>query len=124
MKALAWMVVIGVTAAAFGADTTYTGYLSDKMCAGTGKGAMDGADLKTNPGDHTVACEVACAKSGYGLMMKDGGTYKFVPFSGKGDALAMSLLKSTTRTKGMYVEVTGTMKGGAIDVSGMKEASM
>ena len=124
MKVLGWMVVLSVTVAAFGADATYKGYLSDKACAATGKGAMDGADLKNHPGDHTVACEVACAKSGYGLMMQDGAAYKFVPFSGKGNDLAASLLKSTTRTKGMYVEVTGSMSGGNLDVSGMKESSM
>ena len=124
MKVLGMMIALSVTVAAFGADTTYKGYLSDKACAKTGKGAMDGADLKHSPGDHTVACEVACAKSGYGLMMKDGATYKFVPFSGKGNKLASSLLKSTTRTKDMYVEVTGYMKKGTIDVEGMKEASM
>lgn len=124
MKALGWMMALSLTMAAFGADTAYKGYLCDKMCAGTGKGAMDGADLKNKPEDHTVACQVACAKSGYGLMMKDGATYKFVPFKGKGNELATSLLKSTTRTKGMYVEVTGEMEDGAIEVSGMKEAEM
>lgn len=124
MKVLGWMMALSFTIAAFGAAPAHKGYLCDKMCAGTGKGAMDGADLKNNPGDHTVACQVACAKSGYGLMMKDGATYKFVPFTGKGDELATSLLKSTTRTKGMYVEVTGDMKDGSIEVSGMKEAEM
>ena len=124
MKAHEWIIALSVTVAAFGADTTYKGYLSDKMCASAGKGMVDGADLKNKPEDHTVACEVACAKSGYGLIMKDGATYKFVPFSGKGNELASSLLKNTTRTKDMYVEVTGYMKQGSIDVKGMKETNI
>lgn len=123
MKALGWLVALGVTAAAFGADGTYKGYLTDKMCAGSST-AMDGTDMKTHPGDHTVACAVACAKGGYGLMMQDGSTYKFVPFSSKGNDLAAAMLKSTTRTKGMYVEVTGSMNGSNLDVSQMKEGHM
>ena len=124
MKAIGWVLALGLSIAAFGADTAYKGYLCDKACAATGKGAMDGADLKNRPGDHTVACQVACANSGYGLMMKDGAAYKFVPFTGKGDELATSLLKKTTRTKGMYVEVTGDLKDGSLMVSGMKEVDM
>ena len=49
MKAHEWIIALSVTVAAFGADTTYKGYLSDKMCASAGKGMVDGADLKNKP---------------------------------------------------------------------------
>lgn len=124
MKALGWIMALSCAVAAFGADTAYKGYLCDRACAEAGKGAMDGADLKTNPGEHTVACQVACAKSGYGILMKDGMAFKFVPFTGKGDELAASLLKTTTKLKGVYVEATGEMKDGSLMVSALKESEM
>jgi hypothetical protein len=118
------MVALVVSAAAFGAGTTYQGYLCDKACATSGKLALDGADLQKNPGEHTVACMVACAQGGYGLLMKDGATYKFVPFSGKGNEQAAALLKTTARTKEMSIEVTGEMKGDSLEVAGMTETGL
>ena len=78
---------------------------------------MDGTDAKNSPCDHTVACQVACAKSGYGLMMKEGAAYRFVPFTGKNWPLPCSRKPLEGRARGGDRD----LKDGSLMVSGMRE---
>jgi hypothetical protein len=124
MKIATWIVTLGLATAGFAADTTFKGYLADTYCGSAGMSKMDGADLTNAPAEHTVACQIACVKGGYGVMLQEGKTYKFVPFDAKGNELASALLKSTKKTKGLFIEVAGSKKMDAISVTSLKEASM
>jgi hypothetical protein len=121
MKVAALFLALGVAVAGFAADSTYKGYLADTYCGAKGHGGMDGADLVNSPGDHTVACQVACAKGGYGVMLKDGMTYKYVPFDAKGSELAAQVLKTTKKEKGPKVVVTGSLEKGTLRVASLVE---
>lgn len=121
MKIASLMLALSLTTAGFTADMTYTGYLTDKACGAAGSSKMDGSSETNAPQEHTVACQIACAKSGYGVMLQEGSTYKFVPFDAKGSAMATKLLKTTKKTKGPIVMVTGTQKDGVIQVASMME---
>ncbi len=123
MKSPALLLSLCLAASGFAADTTYKGYLADTLCAKSGHG-MDGSDLLNAPKDHTVACQVACASGGYGLMVQKGAAYTFVPFDAKGNELALALLKGTKNAKAPFVNVMGSMKMDTLVVSSIKEAAM
>lgn len=84
---------------------TWSGTLVDVMCKGK--------DLA----GHTRECAVACAKSGYGLVMADG---KFVKFDESGNARAFSMLKKSTKEKDLKAKVTGTMDGDTMRVESLE----
>lgn len=96
-------------------QTTWTGYLVDKMCS-----KCIAADA-AKAANHTKECltEDHCASSGYGVAIEGGKWYKF---NKKGDELAAALLASTTRDKGMKVTIKGTMKKGKINVTNISES--
>ena len=108
------------------APMTYSGYLADKLCADAGT-AFDGANMKTNPENHTLKCLLAkqCVASGFGLMMKDKDAkeYVFYKFDSKGDKLTKKLLAATKKQKDFFIEVVGTMYGKTIKVKSLKEAA-
>lgn len=80
---------------------TWTGTVVDVMCKGK--------DLAS----HTAKCGVACAKSGYGLVLSDG---KFVKFNESGNARTLAALKAATKEKDLKAKVTGTLRGEVIQV--------
>lgn len=123
MKFHTLLLSLCLAASGFAADTTHKGYLADTLCAKSGHG-MDGSDLMNAPKDHTVACQVACASGGYGLMVQKGTSYTFVPFDAKGNELALALLKGTKSAKAPFVSVMGSMKMDVLVVSSIKEAAM
>ncbi len=123
MKAALW-IALTFAVSGFAADMTYQGYLADKACGAAGMSKMDGSDEINAPQEHTVACQLACAPSGYGIMVKEGMTYKFVPFDAKGSELALKLLKETKKEKAPWVAVTGSLAKGTLQVTGLKEAAM
>lgn len=104
------------------------GYLSDKLCSTTSNGiSADGANMKTNPENHTVSCMLvdSCSKSGFGLMIKGkDGMYTFTKFDKNGNEKALTLLKNTKRQNGMYVEVSGKKIKNEIIVSSIAEKEM
>jgi hypothetical protein len=124
MKIAALVLSTAVAISGFAADMTYKGYLADKFCGVAGTGKMDGSDLVNAPGDHTVACQIACASGGYGMMIKDGATYKFTPFDAKGNEMAATILKTTKKTKGPTVTAMGVMKDGVLQVTSLMESEM
>jgi hypothetical protein len=99
----------------------YAGYLMDAACGVPGKG-MDGVDVAHFPQDHTTACLVDCTASGFGISIKDGMAYKYIPFDKAGSDLAnQAVLKKTTRNKGVAIEVEGMLSGGILTVKSIKE---
>ncbi|MBM3734543.1 MAG: hypothetical protein FJW39_02050 [Acidobacteria bacterium] len=83
------------------AAETWSGAIVDVMCKGR--------DLAS----HTRQCNIDCAKGGYGLVLADG---KFMKFNERGNARALTLLKSSTKEKDIKAKVTGTLDGEVIRV--------
>ncbi len=96
----------------------FTGYLVDVTCGLTGKG-LDGANLVTNPDDHTMHCLEACAASGFGVMLEnsDGETFKFVKFDGMGNNLSNEILSNMTENTSAFVTARGYIEDNIIAVS-------
>lgn len=63
---------------------------------------------------HTAKCSIACAKSGYGLVLGDG---KFVKFDEAGNAKTLAALKTTSKDKDLKAKVTGSLDNEVIKVS-------
>lgn len=72
---------------------------------------------KANPDAHTKSCAMACAKSGFGILAKDGS---YLKFDAKGNAEAMKLLESTNKADHLRVDVSGTKEGSVIHVQSLK----
>lgn len=115
MKQIAVFFFISISASFLFAQTSWTGYLADKMCSARL------ASSEAKAAGHTKEClvEEHCAKSGYGVIV-DGKYYKF---DKKGDELAAALLKSSSKEKGFKVTVTGAMKKKKISVTDLVEAN-
>jgi len=79
--------------------------LVDKMCV---------EKVKSDPDKHETSCLIACAHSGYGVLMSDG---TWVKFDKKGNEEALKALKATKKTEGIRVTVTGEKQGDEIKVS-------
>jgi hypothetical protein len=72
---------------------------------------------KANPDAHTRACALACAKSGFGIVDKDGN---YLKFDTKGNQEATKLLESTNKPDHLRVDVSGKTEGGVIHVESLK----
>ena len=96
--------------------TTLRGYVVDKACAG--KMAQKANAMEKAEG-HTKDCALndQCAASGFGIF--SGG--KFTPFDEKGSARAKELIEKSKREKGLYFEARGTVTGGTMDVTSLRE---
>ena len=105
-----------VAATADAKTTTLRGYVVDKACAG--KMAQKSNVMEKAEG-HTKDCALndQCAASGYGIF--SGG--KFTPFDEKGSARAKELIEKSKREKGLYFEARGTVTGGTMDVTSLRE---
>jgi len=97
------LLLSALAAAAFA--ETWSGAVVDVMCKGK--------DLAS----HTTKCAVACAKSGYGLVLSDG---KFMKFDEGGNAKALALLKSASKESDLKAKVTGTLDGDVVKVSSIE----
>jgi len=113
-----------ISAAAATGAQTYTGYMADILCVDSGT-AADGANMATNPENHTVMCALMkpCIKSGYTLLVKNSsGSFDSLPLDKKGNKLAVKYLKNTDKTDNIYVNITGTMMNNMIQVDGITDA--
>lgn len=72
---------------------------------------------KANADAHTKSCALACAKSGFGILDKQGN---YLKFDAKGNQEAMKLLESTNKQDHLRVDVSGTQEGGVIHVQSLK----
>jgi hypothetical protein len=83
----------------------WTGSLIDVMCK------------DKDPATHTRKCAIACAKSGYGLVVAGG---RFLKFDEAGNAQALKALRETPKEQDLKATVTGTLDGDVIQVQSIK----
>ena len=72
---------------------------------------------KSNPDAHTKSCALACAKSGFGIVDKDGN---YLTFDAKGNQEARSALESSSKQDHIRVNVSGKREGDVIHVERVK----
>ncbi|MBM3774370.1 MAG: hypothetical protein FJW37_04325 [Acidobacteria bacterium] len=101
MKRLALLAVFPALAGA----ETWSGTLVDVMCRNR--------DLA----GHTTKCALACAKSGYGLVLADG---KFLKFDEAGNSKTLATLKATAKEKDLKVTITGAQADDTIRVQAIE----
>jgi len=75
------------------------------------------ATAKADPDAHTRACAMSCAKSGFGILDKDGN---YLKFDDKGNQEAMRLLQNTDKKDHLRVNVSGKKDGDVIHVQSLK----
>lgn len=101
MKALILVLSLALIGSAALAET-WNGTLMDAMCK------------DKDAASHTRECAINCAKSGFGIVTADG---KFVKFDAAGNKQALAVLNKSTKEKDLKAAVTGTLKGGVINVA-------
>lgn len=112
---------------AFAGSRAYTGYLADNLCVESGV-AADGADMATNPGDHTVGCALMkpCIESGYTLLIENSsGTFDSLPLDDKGNRKAVRYLKKLERAgkeDNILVSISGTVRDNKLQVERIEDA--
>ena len=119
------LVVAGVFAFAQGEQAaqqqqppvTLTGYLIDNLCAKAHAGDEEG--MRETAKGHPTACALmpSCTAAGYSLV-SDEKTYKL---DEAGNKFALSVLKATKATKGLQVEVEGTLDGDSLRATKVSE---
>ena len=72
---------------------------------------------KADPDSHTRSCALACAKSGFGIIDKDGN---YLKFDAKGNEEAQKLLESNNKADHIRVDVSGKKEGSVIHVESVK----
>jgi hypothetical protein len=75
------------------------------------------AKAKADPDSHTRSCALACAKSGFGIIDKNGN---YLKFDAKGNQEAMKLLESSNKQDHIRVDVSGKKEGSVIQVASVK----
>jgi hypothetical protein len=72
---------------------------------------------KANPDAHTRSCALQCAKSGFGIIDKDG---QYLKFDAKGNQQALKLLQESNKKDHLRVDVSGKLEGDVIQVESLK----
>ena len=72
---------------------------------------------KADPDSHTRACALKCAKSGFGILDKDGN---YLKFDAKGNQEAVTLLQNSDKKDHLRVNVSGKKEGDTIQVESLK----
>ena len=72
---------------------------------------------KANADAHTRSCALACSKSGFGIVDKDGN---YLKFDSKGNQEALKQLQESSKKDHLRVDVTGTKQGDVIHVDSLK----
>lgn len=67
------------------------------------------------PDEHTRACALKCAASGYGVW-SDG---KYIKFDAAGNEKAVAALKASSKTDHLRVNVTGQLDGETLKVESL-----
>lgn len=109
MKRISLMMVLAVAIPAFAAGETWNNVsIIDTQCS---------PKAKANPDAHSRDCALTCAKSGFGILDKDGN---YLKFDAKGNAEATKLLQNSTQKDHLRVSVTGEKQGDTIQVKSLK----
>lgn len=72
---------------------------------------------KAKPDEHTRACALQCAKSGFGIVAADGS---FLKFDDSGNSKVLAALNASKKTDQLRVSVTGERQGDTIKVASVK----
>ena len=72
---------------------------------------------KADADAHTRSCALACAKSGFGIVDKDGN---YLKFDSKGNQEALKQLQDSSKKDHLRVDVSGTKKGDVIQLESVK----
>lgn len=109
MKRMTVVLTLVLAFPAFAAAENWTNVsIVDSQCS---------TKAKANPDAHTLSCAMACAKSGFGILTKDG---QYLKFDSKGNQEAMSALQSSKQKDHLRVNVTGEKQGDIIHVRTLK----
>lgn len=118
------LAALGAVSLYAGMNETFTGYLADNLCIENGT-APDGANMRTNPEDHTVMCALMkpCIESGYSVLVKNGmGEFDAYKLDRKGNKKAEDFIRSLNREADIYVNVVGTLRGDTLRVREITDA--
>lgn len=109
MKRMTFVLAFVLAFPAFAAAESWTNVsIVDTQCS---------TKAKANPDAHTRACALACAKSGFGILDKDG---QYLKFDSKGNQEASKILESSSKKDHLRVDVTGKKEGNVIHVQSLK----
>ncbi len=118
----ACLVIFGViqTPALSNTSGKWQGYLVDRQCADS---VRDDSDPRSFIQHHMKSCALMpnCKVLGYSIytLTRPKGTW--FDLDKKGSELAFKLLKTSKRSNGFYVEVTGTQQNQTIKTLTLKE---
>ena len=102
VRRCAAILALGCLIASPAVAETWEGWLSDVACKSQDVSA------------HPVSCMLGCAKTGYGLVQRNG---QFLKFDESGTKKATELLKAARKDeKEIGIKVSGTLKGQTIEV--------
>jgi hypothetical protein len=109
MKKIVALISLAIMLPAFAAAETWNNVpIVDTQCS---------TKVKADPDSHTRQCALACAKSGFGILDKDGN---YLKFDDAGNAKAIKLLQSSSKNDHLRVSVTGEKQGNVIHVESLK----
>jgi hypothetical protein len=109
MKRISLLLAVAIAFPTFAAGESWSNVsIIDAQCS---------TKAKADPDSHTRTCALSCAKSGFGIVDKDGN---YLKFDNKGNAEAIKLLQSTDKKDHLRVNVTGEKQGDMIHVQSLK----
>jgi hypothetical protein len=109
MKRLCCLLLLVLTLPAFAAAEDWSNVpIIDTQCS---------TKAKANPDAHARSCALACAKSGFGVVDKDGN---YLKFDSKGNQEALKQLQESSKKDHLRVNVSGTKDGNEIHVQTLK----
>jgi hypothetical protein len=109
MKKFLVLMILAIVLPAFAAAETWNNVsIVDTQCS---------TKVKADPDSHTRQCALACAKSGFGILDKDGN---YLKFDDAGNAKALKLLQNSSKKDHLRVSVTGEKQGDVIHVETLK----
>jgi hypothetical protein len=108
MKRISLLLAVAIAFPAFAAAESWSNVsIIDTQCS---------TKAKADPDSHTRSCALSCAKSGFGIVDKDGN---YLKFDAKGNAEAIKLLQSSDKKDHLRVNVTGEKQGDVIQVQSL-----
>jgi hypothetical protein len=95
---------------------TLRGYVLDARCGAALAGKPNGVARAAR---HTKSCalDAGCAAAGYGIFV--GGNW--VKCDARGDVLAKAAISASSKERGHYCDVRGSMQGGHLMVVSLQE---
>jgi hypothetical protein len=109
MKRISLLLAVAIAFPAFATAESWSNVsIIDTQCS---------TKAKADPDSHTRSCALSCAKSGFGIVDKDGNYYKF---DAKGNEEAIKLLQNTDKKDHLRANVTGDKQGDIIHVQSLK----